>query len=76
MKAAKDEVWSRVTAKGEVKQPEKKFTREGNRRQPGGSSEEAERNQDEQGKQNTMRSNIVDQLNELKDICQVNNCLL
>ena len=38
-----------VTAKGEVKQPEKKFLREENRCQPGGSSEEAERNQDEQG---------------------------
>ena len=32
-----------------MKQPEKKFLREENRCQPGGSSEEAERNQDEQG---------------------------
>ena len=73
MKAAKDECCSRVQAKGKVKQS---MLEKGTYTTRMVSARKLKETKMSRGKRRTTMSDIVDQLNELKDICKVNNYLL
>jgi len=70
VKAAKDEGWSQVTAKGKVKQS---MFEKGTDVTHAVAVKKLNEIKMSRGKRSTLRSDIVDQLNELKGICQENN---
>ena len=72
VKAAKDEGWSQVGTKGKVKQSMFEKGTDVTHVVAVKKLNEIKMNR---GKRSTMRSDIVDQLNELKGICQVDTCL-
>ena len=72
VKAAKDEGWSQVTAKGKVKQS---MFEKGTDVTHAVAVKKLNEIKMSRGKRSTLRSDIVDQLNELKGICQVGFCL-